>query len=132
MPSDAQVAPASKGMLWTGRIISILVVLFMLFTGALKLIKPAGVVEGFAHFGYPERLILIIGIVEIACAVIYAIPPTSILGAILLTGYLGGATATNVRIGDPQFLMPVVVGVLAWAGLFLRERRLRALLPLRS
>ena len=132
MPYDAQVAPASKGMLWTGRIISILVVLFMLFTGTLKLIKPAGVVEGFAHFGYPERLILIIGIVEIACTVIYAIPRTSILGAILLTGYLGGATATNVRIGDPQFLMPVVVGVLAWAGLFLREGRLRALLPLRS
>jgi len=135
MPRDTQTAPVSKKMLWTGRIISILVVLFMLFTGTLKLIKPAGVVEGFAHFGYPERLILIIGIVEIACTVIYAIPRTSILGAILLTGYLGGAVASQLRVGLPLFsnvLAPVYIGVLIWGGLFLRDRRLRALIPVRS
>ena len=86
--------------------------------------------EGFVRLGYPESLTLGIGIVELACAVVYVIPQTSVLGAILLTGYLGGATATHVRIGEP-FFMPIVLGVLIWGGLFLREDRLRALLPLR-
>lgn len=129
--SATQTAPVSKKMLWAGRIISALPVLLLLMAGTIKLIKPAPVVPGFAHFGYPERLILAIGILELTCAVIYAIPRTAVFGAILLTAFMGGATATHVRIGEP-FITPVMVGVLAWAGLFLREERLRALLPLRS
>ena len=86
--------------------------------------------EGFAHLGLPESLALGLGILELACAVVYVIPQTSVLGAILLTGYLGGATCTHLRVGDP-FFMPVVIGALVWGGLFLRDPRLRALIPLR-
>src|SRR5712692_6665409 len=131
MQSATQTAAVSKKRLWAGRILSALPVLMLLFSGVMKLIKPAPVVQGFAHFGYPESLALCIGILELACTVVYVIPRTSVLGAILLTGYLGGATATHVRIGDP-FFVPVGLGVLVWGGLFLRDDRLRALIPLRS
>jgi hypothetical protein len=130
MLSDTQTAPVSKKMLWAGYIISALPVLMLLFSGVMKLLKPAPVMEGFVRFGYPESLALGIGIVELACAALYVIPRTSVLGAILLTGYLGGATATHVRIGEP-FFVPILLGVLIWGGLFLRDERLRALLPLR-
>lgn len=131
MQSDTQSAPGSKKMLWTGRIISALPVLMLLMSGVMKLVKPAPLVEEFIRLGYAESHALGIGILEIVCTVIYVIPRTSVLGAILLTGYLGGATATHVRIGD-QFFAPIVLGVLVWLGLFLRDGRLRALLPLRS
>ena len=131
-PSAASSAPASKKMLWTGRVISALPVLLMLLSAALKLIKPAPVVQGFARVGYPESLMLSLGILEILCCVVYLIPRTSILGAILMTGYLGGATATNVRVGDPSFPLPVLLGMFVWGGLFFRDARVRALLPLRS
>jgi DoxX-like protein len=131
MQSDSQIAPVSKKRLWIGRIISAIPVLMLLFSGIIKLIKPAAVVEEFARLGYPESLIIGIGILELFCTVVYLIPRSSILGAILLTGYLGGATATHVRIADP-FFAPVVLGVLIWGGLFLRDNRLRALIPLRS
>jgi uncharacterized membrane protein YphA (DoxX/SURF4 family) len=130
MQSDTETAPVSKKMLWAGRIMSALPALMLLFSGVMKLVKPASVMEGFTRLGYPESLAVGIGIVELVCTVLYLIPRTSILGAILLTGYLGGATATHVRVGEP-FYMPIVLGVLVWAGLFLRENRLRALLPLR-
>ncbi len=120
-----------KKILWAGYIMSTLPVLMLLFSGVMKLVKPAPVVEGFAHLGYPESLALGLGIVELACAVVYVIPRTSVLGAILLTGYLGGATATHVRIGEP-FFMPIILGVLVWGGLFLRDDRLHTLLPLRK
>ncbi len=126
----AQTTSGSKKMLWIGHIMSALPVLMLLFSGVMKLVKPAPVVEGFAHLGYPESLALGLGIVELACAVVYVIPGTAVLGAILLTGYLGGATATHVRIGE-SFFMPIILGVLVWGGLFLRDERLRALLPLR-
>jgi hypothetical protein len=129
--SATQTVLASKGRLWAGRILSALPVLMLLFSGVLKLIKPAAVVEEFARLGYPESLVLGIGLLELACTVVYVIPRTSILGAILLTAYLGGATVTHVRIGDP-FFGPIVVGVLVWGGLFLRDNRLRVLIPLRS
>jgi len=132
MQSAAQTAPVSKKKLWAGRILSALPVLMLLFSGVMKLMKPAAVVQGFAHFGYPESLALCIGILELACAVVYVIPRTSVLGAILLTGYLGGATATHVRIGEALFIIPVILGVLVWGGLFLRDDRLRALIPLRT
>jgi hypothetical protein len=106
-----QLAPVSRKALWAGYILSALPVLLLLFSAIVKLVKPAPVVQGFAHFGYPESLVLKLGILELACTILYLIPRTSILGAILLTSYLGGATATNVRVGDP-FLAPVIVGVL--------------------
>jgi len=130
MQSGAQTAPVSKKVLWAGRIASAVPVLMLLLSGGMKLVKPAFVVEEFARLGYAERLALGIGILEVVCAVVYAIPRTSVLGAILLTGYLGGATTTHVRIGDP-FFGPIVVGLLVWGGLFLRDDRLRALVPLR-
>jgi len=119
-------------MLWGGYIASAIPVLMLLFSGVMKLVKPAFLLEEFERLGYGENLALVIGIVEIGCTLIYLIPRTSILGAILLTGYLGGATATHVRIGDPSFFMPVILGVLVWLGLYLRDNRLRALLPLRG
>ena len=131
MQSATHTAPVSTKRLWAGRIMSALPVLMLLFSGVMKLVKPASVVEEFARLGYPDSVALGIGILEIVCTVVYVIPRTSMLGAILLTGYLGGATATHVRIGDP-FFFPIVFGVLVWGGLFLRDDRLRALIPLRS
>ena len=131
MQSDSQTAPGSKKMLWAGRITSALPVLMLFFSGAMKLANPAFVTEEFARLGYDESLVVGIGIMEIACTVVYVIPRSSVLGAILLTGYLGGATATQVRVGDP-FFGPIVLGVLVWGGLLLRDERLRALLPLKS
>ena len=100
----------------------------------LQFLKPPEVIEGFVRLGYPESLALGLGILELACTAVYLIPRTSVLGAILLTGYLGGATATHVRVGDPfsMFIIPVILGVLVWGGLFQRDPRLRALIPLRS
>jgi uncharacterized membrane protein YphA (DoxX/SURF4 family) len=131
MQLDTQTAPVSKKMLWAGRIISALLALMLFFSGVMKLMKPPSVMEGLTRIGYPESLALGIGIVEILCTILYLIPRTSILGAILLTGYLGGATATHVRIGEP-FFMPIILGVLVWGGLFLRDDRLRALIPLQK
>jgi DoxX-like protein len=130
MQSTTHAVPVGKTSLWTGRILSALPVLMLAFSAIMKLLKPAPVVQGFAQYGYPEYLLVPLGIVEMLCAVVYVIPRTAVLGAILMTGYLGGATATNVRVGDPSFLIPVLLGVLAWAGLFLRDDRLRALLPM--
>jgi hypothetical protein len=130
-----QAAPVSKKKLWAGRVMSALPVMMLLFSGIMKLTGIDPVLEGFAKLGYPASLALGIGIVEIACVVIYVIPRTAILGAILLTGYLGGAVATHVRIGDPLFsqaLMPFYLGVLVWGGIYLRDDRLRALIPVRS
>lgn len=132
MPLDSQTAPASKKKLWAGRIISALPVLLLLFSGVMKLMKPPAVMESMGAYGYPESLIVLIGLLEIACTVVYAIPRTSILGAILLTGYLGGATATNVRVGNPAFIMTTILGVLLWLGVYLRDDRLHALIPLRK
>ena len=123
-------APVSKKALWTGYIMSALPVLLMLFGASLTLLKPSAVTEGFTQFGFSESLLPKIAILELICAVLYVIPHTSVLGAILLTGYLGGATVTHLRVGQPFFL-PVVVGVLVWGGLFLRDPRVRELIPLR-
>jgi hypothetical protein len=134
MQTSTQTAPLSKTRLWAGRILSGLPALFLLLDGIFKLIKPAPVVEATVQLGYPESVLLGLGIVLITCTVLYLIPRTSILGAILLTGYLGGAVATHVRVGQGPFeiLFPVFLGVMLWAGLFLRDDRLRTLLPLRS
>ena len=130
MPSADQ--PGSKKGQWAGRMISALVVLFLLFDGVSHIIKPAPVAQAFAELGYPLRLAAALGIIELACIAVYAIPRTSVLGAVLLTGYLGGAVATQLRVRNSLFgeaLFPVYVGVLVWAGVLLRDRCLRALLP---
>ncbi|MBZ5694506.1 MAG: DoxX family protein [Acidobacteriia bacterium] len=135
MQTDTQAAPSSKAMLWTGRILSGLVVLFMLFDSILHILRPAKVLEAFVRIGFSEKFSLVIGIVLLACVILYVIPRTSVLGAILLTGYLGGAVSINVRAGSPLFtgtLFPVYFGVLTWGGLFFRDARLRALIPLRK
>jgi hypothetical protein len=132
MQSATQTASVAKKRLWAGRIINALMVLFLLFDSVLKVMKLAPAVEATTRLGYPARLVLTIGIAELICVVLLVIPRTSILGAILLTGYLGGATATQVRLEDPWFFFPVVISLLVWGGLFLRDERLRALLPLRS
>jgi hypothetical protein len=126
MRADQEV---SKGTLWAGRIFSGLPVLFLLVDGAMKLVKPAPVVEATVGLGYPESVIIPIGVVLIVCTILYLIPKTSVLGAILLTGYLGGAVATHVRTGESLFsiVFPVIFGVLLWLGLYLRDTRLRAL-----
>jgi DoxX-like family len=134
MQSDTQTASVSKKTLWAGRVISALPALFLLFDAVLKFIKPPQVVEGTLQLGYTESVILPLGIVLLACTVLYLIPRTSVLGAILLTGYLGGAIATHVRVGSPLFthtLFPIYVGALVWGGLFLRDERLRSFIPLR-
>ena len=133
MQSDTHTVPPSKTMLWAGRIISGLVALFLLVDGVMKLVKAEVVVKTTLELGYPESVIVGLGVVLTACTVLYLIPRTSILGAILLTGYLGGAVATHVRVGEGLFpvLFPVVFGGLIWGGLFLRDDRLRSLIPVR-
>ena len=134
MQASTQTTQVSKKRLWAGRIVSALAVLFMIFDGVLHLLKPAPVVESFAQLGYPQRLSLGLGIVELVCTALYVMPRTSVLGAILLTGYLGGAIAAQVRIDAPMFsttLFPVYVAAAVWGGLYLRDERLRLLIPLR-
>jgi hypothetical protein len=133
--SVTQKAPVSKGRLWAGRIMSALPVLFLLMDGVMKLMKPEFVVKATIQLGYPESVIFGLGIVVLVCVILYVIPRTAVLGAILLTGYLGGAVATHVRVGDPLFshaLFPVYFAILLWGGLYLRDERLRALIPLRN
>ena len=131
---DTQAHCVSRKALWAGWILSALPALFLLFDGGMKLFKPEFVVKATVQLGYPERVIVPLGIVLTVCTLLYLIPRTAVLGAILLTGYLGGAVATHVRVGAGLFeiTFPVIFGTLLWAGLFLRDRRLRDLIPLRS
>ena len=120
-------------MVWAGCVASTLAGLFLLFDTVLHLTKPAPVVTAFAQLGYPSDLAVGIGILELVCLVAYAIPATSVLGAILLTGYLGGAVASQLRVGHSAFEtgFPIITGVLVWGGMLLREDRLRAIIPFR-
>ena len=122
----------SKTTLWTGRILSLLPALLLLFSASMKFAQPKEAMEGFAHLGWPIHLAIPLGIVESACTILYLVPRTSVLGAVLLTGYLGGAVAAHVRLDERDFFTPAAVGVVVWLGLYLRDPRLRALLPLRS
>jgi len=131
MAVATQAANSSNKALWAGRIISGLIVLFMLFDATIKLLRLPAAIEGTVRLGYPAGVVLPIGIVALLCVVLYAIPRTAVLGAILLTGYFGGATATQVRVQDIWFVMPVILGILVWAGLYLRDPGLRELIPLK-
>lgn len=130
MNLSTQVVTASNKWLWASRVVRALPALGLLFSAIMKLMKPPAVLQGFTHYGYPQTLIVVIALLELASTIIYLIPRLSVLGAILMTGYLGGATATNVRVGDPSFVITVTLGVLVWLGLYLRDERLRALIPL--
>lgn len=131
LPLASPPVPSPKKQLWAGRIVSALPVLMLIASGIIKLTGPAQVVQEFARFGYQQNVLFSIGILELVCTLLYLIPQTSVLGAILLTGYLGGAIATHVRIGDP-FLPPIFVGILLWLGLYLRDMRIRQQIPLRA
>ena len=124
----------SSKRLWAGRIMSYLAAAFLLLDAIGKLVKPAPVIEATVKLGYPASVMVTLGVVLLVCTVLYLIPPTSVLGAILLTGYLGGAVATHVRVGDTLFtiLFPVIFGVLLWGGLYLRDKKLQTLIPLRT
>ena len=134
MQPSTQASPTSKRRLWTGRILSGFAVLFLIFDAIVKFTKIAPVVDSFAQLGYPIGLAPTIGSIALVCVVLYVIPRTSVLGAILLTGYLGGAIASQLRIGSPLFshvLFPVYVAALIWGGLYLRDEQLSALIPVR-
>lgn len=132
METVVQTMSVSKGALRGGRVMSWLSALFLLMDGVMKLFKPAFVVEATVKLGYPEGIIVPLGIVLTLCTILYLIPRTAVLGAVLLTGYLGGAVATHVRVGEGWFpiLFPVIFGVLLWGGLYLRDQRLRTLIPM--
>lgn len=132
---DARSPRRSSRALWAGRILSGLASLFLLFDLSMKVLRVPQAIEGTVQLGYPETVLLGIGLVQVVCWIAYVVPRTAVLGALLWTGYLGGAVATHVRVGDPLFthvLFPVYVAVFLWAGLWLRDPRLRALLPLRT
>jgi uncharacterized membrane protein YphA (DoxX/SURF4 family) len=130
MQTSDSMAPVSKAALWTGRVLSAVPVALLVMSGVMKFTKSPELVEGFTHLGWPENLAIALGILELTCTVLYVIPQTAVLGAVLLTGYMGGAIATHVRINEPIYLH-IGLGVVIWLGLYLRDARLRALLPLR-
>jgi hypothetical protein len=122
-------------MFRTGVVLTVLTALFLAWDGVIKLMMIQPVIDSFRSLGYPEGIGFGIGVLELACLALYVIPRTSVFGAVLLTGYLGGATATHLRLGNPFFthtFFPFYVGLLLWAGLFLRDARLRTLFPLRT
>lgn len=132
MASPIQTVRVSKGALWAGRALTALPVLMLLLSGVMKILKLPAVVQGFAKYGYPESQMVVIGLLEVGCTIVYLVPRLSVLGAVLMTAYLGGATASNVRIGDPSFIMTVLLGMMVWGGLFFRDKRIRDLIPLRK
>ncbi len=126
----SQINNISKGGLWTGRMLNILCLLFLTFDAVMKIIKEKHSIEGSVKLGWPENLIQPLGIVLLVCTIILAIPRTAILGAVLVTAYLGGAVSSMVRIGEP-FFFPIIFGILIWAGLYLRDAKVRSFIPLR-
>ena len=131
---SVDTAGGSRAMLWTGRGVTGIVVLFLVLDSGMKLLQMPQVREAMAPLGYSAELGLTIGIIEAVCLVLYVVPQTAVLGAILLTGLLGGSAAAHLRVGDPlltHVLFGVYVGMLAWGGLYLRDEKLRAIIPLR-
>ncbi|MEO5930047.1 MAG: DoxX family protein [Candidatus Kapaibacterium sp.] len=134
MQSDIHIAPVSRKRLWAGRIISGIAILFLLLDAVMKIMKSTPSVEGTTQLGYPAGIVVALGIVELACLLFYAVPRTSILGAILITGYLGGAVATHARMDALLFshtLFPIYFALLIWGGLYLSDGRLQPLLASR-
>jgi DoxX-like family len=137
MPASVETVAPSKARLWTGRVLTTLTVLFLVMDIAFKFIRPipAQVMQSISQLGLQAASLNVIGVLLLVCTILYLVPRTSVLGAVLLTGYLGGAISLHMRVGNPLFsnvLFPVYIGILLWAGLCLREPRLLALLPLRK
>ncbi len=134
MQSAIQATPTSKAMLWAGYIISALAILFLAFDSIIKVIQHVEAVRPTVELGYAASLVMPIGIIQLVCLGLYAYPRTAMLGAILLTGHLGGAIATHLRAGSDWFslLFPLIIGALLWGGLYLRDHQLRTLIPLRG
>lgn len=135
METTVQASSTSGKSIWAGRIITGLIAAFLVFDAVIHLLKPAPVVEGFAKLNFPLRFAVPLGITELVGILLYVIPSTSILGAIFLTGYLGGAIAIQLPTGNPFFgevLFPVYIAVFLWGGIYLRDEKLRALVPFRS
>jgi hypothetical protein len=131
---DTLEAPASTRARRTGRVLSGIAILFLAFDASVKLLKPPFAVDATTQLGYPESLIVPLGVIQAVCLIVYAIPRTSVLGAVLWTAYLGGAVATQVRVANPLLthtLVPVYVAAVLWLGLWLRDLRVRAILPTR-
>lgn len=125
----------TRRRLWTGRVLSAIVVLFFLMDSIMKIMRTPPSVDATTRIlGYPDSAVVVIGVTLLVCTILYVIPRTSLLGAILVTGYLGGAVASNVRVGSPPFnaLFPIVCAAFVWAGLWLRQPRLQQLFPLTS
>ncbi len=131
VPLTTKSGTVSKKMLWSSWVLSLLPMPLLFLSAYFKLSGAPQAVEGFTKYGYPPQSLLIIGIVEVLCTVLYLIPQTAVLGAILLTGYLGGAISTHFRVGEP-FFIPLLFGILLWGGLYLRDERLRSLIPWRK
>ena len=134
MTTNAATNTGTTGRIWTGRVLSALGVAFMLFDGIIHILKISPVVDAFAKLGFPLGASVALGVVELICVALYLIPRTSVFGAVLLTGYLGGAVATQLRVGAPLFsttLFPIYVALLLWGGLYLRDDRLRDVFPVR-
>jgi hypothetical protein len=132
IPLTLENATPVKKILWVGRVVGAFPTLVILFGAIVKVLVLPPVIEGFRKAGFPDYLVPVVGTIELVCALVYVIPRTRVLGAILLAGLMGGATATNLRVGDPSYVATVILGVLAWAGLYLRDTELRALIPLRA
>lgn len=135
MQTTTDIAAPSKFRLWTGRVLSILTILFLLFDGIMKLVRPLPVTQAMTQLGFPQNLSVPIGVILLFCTALYAIPSTSIFGAVLLTGYLGGAVVSQLRIGASLFgstLFPIYFAMLIWAAIYLQEPRLRAFIPVRK
>ena len=131
MQTATSPAPVSKGALWTGRVLSALAVLVFVGGGIYSLLNAAKIAPQMAQYGFAEWHVKLIGWLEIICGIVYAIPRTAVFGAVLLTGYLGGATATHLRANEPP-LAPLIVAAVLWLGIYLREPRLHHLAPLRK
>jgi hypothetical protein len=132
MQTSTEATPVSKKLFWTGWVLSAVPIFMMLLSAIMKFAKPPSVVQGFERFGYQQNMIPVIAVLELCSIVIYAVPRTAVLGAILVSAYLGGAIATSVRIGDPSWFAPMLLAMFAWAGLYARDIRLRSLLPFRK
>ncbi|HWE28574.1 MAG TPA: DoxX family protein [Polyangia bacterium] len=132
MQVEETARPSKKSVLWAGRIVSALPILALVMSGIMKL-SHAPMIVGLlgGHLGFAESAIAGIGLLELFCIALYAIPATSVLGAVLVSAYLGGAVASHVRVGD-AYVVPILLAVLAWLGLYLRDARIRKLLPLRA
>lgn len=134
MVTTMKTTSGSKATVRTGYVLSALAVLFLLFDAVIKVVQAAPAVESTVQLGYPAAYVVVLGLIELACVAVYAFPRSALLGAILLTGWFGGAMATHVRAGSPAFsvIFPILIGLMVWGGLFLRDARLRELLPFRK